>query len=230
VSARHFHRLAVEALTITLAAGCVPISAPIPLHLAETATPLQRGELRATAGGGGGVMGLDGGGGGGDVRLRIGVGARQEVGVEGELLRVDTGKPDNKSPRWIGKSFVYGLKVSWKGAPTDWFAVIAGAGAMSAATGESAGADLALVFSRPVGIVRPYAGFRGTIAFPVARPLADAGGITGGLVVPGGLSFHFTSRADLFLEGGWTQLWSDGGQHEHGGGYCLLALAYAFMP
>ena len=233
MSARHSRLPGVEALTLTLAlaAGCAPLTAPLPFHLAETATPLQRGELRATAAGGAGVLGLDGAGGGGAARLRIGVGRRQEVGVEGELLRVDTGRPDDKSPRWIGKSFTYGLKLSWKGAPTDWFAVIAGAGAMHAATGESAGADLAIVFSRPTGIVRPYAGLRGTIAFPVSRPLDDAGGVSGGLVVPGGLSLHFASNYDLFIEGGWAQLWSDSGQHSHGGGgYALLAFAFAFAP
>jgi hypothetical protein len=217
-------------LTITLAGGCAPLAAPLPFHLAETATPLSRGELRATVAGGGGNAIFDGSAGGGDARVRIGVGARQEIGVEGELLRADTGKPDAKSPRWIGKSFAYGLKLSWKGAPTDWFALIVGAGAMSAATGESAGADLAVVFSRPRGLIRPYAGLRGTLAIPVARPLDDAGGITGGVVLPAGISFHYANSCDVFLEGGYAQLWSDGGQHSHGGGYGALAFAFAFAP
>jgi hypothetical protein len=213
-----------------LAGGCAPLSAPVPFHLAETATPLERGAMRATLAGGGGSAIFDGSAGGGDARLRIGVGARQEVGIEGELLRVDTGKPDMHSPRWIGTSLAYGLKLSWKGAPTDWVAFIAGAGAMSAATGESVGGDLALVFSRPRGIVRPYAGLRGTVAFPVARPLDDAGGITGGVIVPGGVAVHYADSCDLFLEGGYVQLWSDGGQRSHGGGYGLLALAFSVMP
>lgn len=230
MSARHFHRLGVQALTVTLLAGCVPLTAPVPFHLAETATPLERGELRVTGAVGGGNAVLDGSGGGGAVRLRIGVGARQELGMEGMLLRIDTGKPDDKSPRWIGQSNTWGVKLSWKGAPTNWFAVIAGAGAVSSATGESAGANLAIVFSRPVGLFRPYAGLRGTIAFPIARPLDDAGGITGGFVVPGGISLHLARSSDLFIEGGWASLWSDGGDQSHAAAYGLLAYAFTFAP
>jgi hypothetical protein len=235
VSARHFSLITVEALTLgLLAAGCAPLSAPVPFHLAETATPLQRGEMRINGAVGGGILGLDGSGGGGDARLRIGVGGRQEVGVEGELIRVDTGTPNDKSPSWIGKSNAYGLKLSWKGAPTDWFAVIAGAGVMSSATGESAGGDLAIVFSRPVGIVRPYAGFRGTFALPVGRALKDAGGVTSGLIVPGGVAFHYAKNCDFFLEMAYVNLWSDltsdSGSTSHGGFYGLAAMAFAFMP
>jgi hypothetical protein len=129
-------------------------------------------------------------------------------------------------------------------APADWLAFIAGAGAMSAATGESAGGDLAVVFARPVGVVRPYAGLRGTLAGPVGRASDDAGGITGGIVVPGGLCLHASDSVELFIEGGYLQVWATGKSDvasamnpspqdtttDHAGGYGIVALAFTFAP
>src|SRR5438046_2831791 len=83
------------------------------------------------------AAGFGGNAGGGGLRVRAGVGGRQEVGVEGTVLAVDTGKASERSSRWIGNSLAYGWKLSWKGAPRDWFAVVAGAGGSSAATGNA---------------------------------------------------------------------------------------------
>ncbi len=151
---RRFAISAVGSLTLALA-GCSPLSAPLPFHFTETAAALDRGAMRVTAAAGGGEAVFDGSAGGGSLRLRVGVGARQEVGFEGSALAVDNGEHTRDSSRWIGHTLAYGLKLSYKLAPTDWFAVVAGAGAAHAATGESAGGDLGLVFARPRGRLRP---------------------------------------------------------------------------
>jgi hypothetical protein len=198
-----------------LLAGCAPLSVPAPYHFAETAKTLERGQARVTAAAGGGAgVPFDGSGGGGALRMRVGVGAHQEVGVEGELLKVDTGSRQEADPRWIGTSLAFGYKLSWKISPRDWFAVMAGAGGAHSVLGESLGGDVGVLFARPVGVFRPYGGLRVIFAAPVGRPIDDRGGITAGLSVAGGLSFHVSPRIDLFFEGGLAVLTSTGSDED----------------
>ena len=161
---------------------------------------------------GAGFTALDGYEVGGGLRVRVGVGARQEVGVEGTAAFVDTGKADASSPSWIGKSAAWGFKLSYKGAPTDWLAFVAGAGGSETATGTALGGDLAAILAWPTalrGIVRPYGGVRGTFAIPVGRAIDAAGGVTAGLVVPVGLAFEPRPWLRLFVEAGFVDVWSE---------------------
>jgi hypothetical protein len=231
---------------LTLAAGCSPLSAIPPFHLAETTEVLAKKEASITAVGGGGGAGLDGWGAGGGLRLRVGVGAHQEVGVEGTAMYVDTGArsrtPSPGSAPWIGNSLALGLKLSWKVAPLPWLALIAGAGATDTATGGALGGDFALVFSPGhalYGWFRPYGAVRGSFAVPVGRGLYEAGGPTGGLVVPFGISFEPTRWLRLFVEGGAVAVVSHGYDDTssddpnrsivndtHAGGYGALGVSF----
>lgn len=201
----------LAAWPVVLLGGCAPLGAAPPFHLMETAEVLQAGQVGITAAGGGGYMGLDGSGGGGGLRVRVGVGARQEVGLEAAALAVDTGKADAKQPAWIGTSAAYGAKFSWKGAPLGWLAAVGGFGVAHAATGSALGGDLALVVSTPRalrGWLRPYGGVRATVAVPIDHDLYEAGGVTLGLVPAGGLSFVPARWLRLFAEAGFLNAWS----------------------
>jgi hypothetical protein len=211
--------------SLTVLCACSPILAPLPFHLAETAAPLDRGAMRVTvaAGGGAGVV-FDGSGGGGALRLRIGVGARQELGFEGMLLGIDNGRRQRGDSDYIGPSTAWATKLSWKLAPRDWFAIVLGAGASHAVTGTAAGGDAALLFSRSRGFVRPYGALRFTFAVPVA---ASESRSTLGLVAPAGLALALSRSVDLFLEAG--GFWLSAEAH-HVGGYTGAGLAFTFFP
>src|SRR5258708_6596853 len=72
-----FHHCVLTIATLSTV-GCTP---PIPFFVAETADVLRRGDVSVTvAGGAGGTAAPCCGGGG--VRMRVGVGARQEVGAD----------------------------------------------------------------------------------------------------------------------------------------------------
>lgn len=226
----------VAAAALAALTACAPLTAPAPLHFAERAAPLERGQLRITAaGGGGGSLPFDGSGGGGALRVRAGVGARQELGAEVQALAVGTGKPDKNDPPYIGKSLALAYKLSWKLAPRDWFAIVVGLGGANTVLGSSLGDDLGVLFSRPSGIVRPYGGLRAIVAGPLGHQLDDGGDITSGFVTAGGLSLVLSSHVDLFAEAGGAVLFSTalggdrrGHTNEHLGPFGLLALAIAF--
>lgn len=173
------------------AAACAPLSAPPPLHFHETAGVLRRGQVALTASAGGGVVPLDGVAVGGGGRIRVGLGARQELGLEGTALYVDTGSTDKDSPNYfIGKSAAYGAKLSYKAdLIPEHLALLLGAGGSRSATGYAAGGDLGLIasFPRPLArVLRPYLGARASFALPVDRPLSDYGGPTlVGTLAPG---------------------------------------------
>jgi hypothetical protein len=237
-----FHRfvLLFVGASTALATGCAPLSVPAPFHFAETPKALAPGAVRITAAGGGGAAGLDGAGGGGGLRVRVGVGGHQEIGAEGTVLAVDTGTRQKTDPYWVGQSMAYSYKLSWKLSPRDWVAVLAGVGGAHSILDESLGADVAVLFARPNGYLRPYGGLRALFAAPVGRPTDDRGGLTAGLTAAGGLSLHFSPRVDCFFEGGFLWITSTG-LHDpgpatstntdemmsHVGGYGLFALAIA---
>ena len=212
--------------SLTVLCACSPILAPAPFVAMETATPLQRGEMRVTAAAGGGAGGVfDGSGGGGGLRLRIGVGARQELGFEGMLLGIDNGTWTRGDRPYIGKSTAWATKLSWKLAPRDWVALVVGAGASHAVTGAAAGGDVMLLFARASGVVRPYGGLRAFGAVPVGAHEASA---MFGVVAPGGLAFVMSRAVDLFLESG--AFWLTTASAEHVGGYGAAGLAFRFAP
>jgi hypothetical protein len=203
-------RLLALALCAALA-GCAPMSPLVPFHLTETTDVLKPRKFSFNASAGLGTMVQEGWGPGGTLRVRVGVGAKQEVGVEGGMVYADTGEPKGGAPPWIGKSSAYGAKLSWKYAPLPWLAVVAGGGASVAATGSAAGGDLALVLSsdHPFrGWLRPYGAVRGSFALPIGRDLQDRGGPTAALILPGGLSFQVNKWVSLFLEFGAILAWS----------------------
>jgi hypothetical protein len=154
-----------------------------PHYFAETATPLRHGSVRVTSvGGGGGNMG--GGGAGGGARLRVGVGGRHEVGIEGSALRIreSAGAAFGSalSSGRVSDSTTFAGKVSWKVAANRWLAFIGGAGAARSGVhdtethpatyrGVSLATDVAAVVSKTTESGVPfYAGARFSIAVPVA--------------------------------------------------------------
>ena len=201
------HRLVLFGMSLaSVVSGCSPLSATPPFHFHETAQVLSPGQVSISLGGGGGFLLFDGTAGGGGARMRVGVGARQEIGIEGTALYVDTDSPDMTTRPWIGRSGAYAAKLSWKGAPLlDWIAILAGAGFSRTATGTALGGDLGLLFSwgPPARVLRPYVGTRAGIGVPVGRPLDTAGGITVGVSTSAGLSIEARPWLRLFLEGTW---------------------------
>ena len=69
----------------------------------ETTDVLKQHETSITIGAGGGGAGFDGNAAGGALRLRLGVGARQEVRVEGTALWHDSGGQPTPEHPWEGK-------------------------------------------------------------------------------------------------------------------------------
>lgn len=181
--------------------GCVPLTPPPPFHFVETAQALPKGQVSVTVAGGGGAGAFDAAAGGGAARVRVGVGAGNEIGIEGTAALVSNQKQDqDHSEPWFGRSGAYGYKLSWKYSPLPWFAVEAGVGGSVSTTGDGLGGDLALLFSRSRGVVRPYVGTRATIGVPVGRPANDAGGVTPMLVQAGGLAIVPVENLRLYAE------------------------------
>lgn len=202
---RALARCSSTALFVLLAPGCAPLSPAIPLHTMETTEvlPARKFSFGFVAGGGG--LAQEGSGGGAALRVRAGVGAQQEVGVEGAVLYVDTGTPRSTGPRWTGQNTAYGMRLSWKMAPLPFLATLAGLGAASAPTGTSLSPDLGVLVSPGRLLLdrfRPYTAVRGVFSFPVGRDINLNGGVTASLVVPAGLMYQPSRSLRLFLEGG----------------------------
>ena len=220
--------------------GCTQ---PIAPQFAETAEVLKRGKLGLTVSGGGygdGIPYQSGfTGAAGAVRLREGVGAHQELGVEGYVALFDS--PQN---------YVWGAKLEWKGAPTRWLALLAGASAISENGSPAFGYDLGFVVSPAPSRWRaqPYLAMRGTFTELLTEQPDPGANVTGpsvALLVAGGLQVRLSSTLSLFLEGApfwhWDWLkeqmqtnrglvlgrWEvSGGGPRPNGGYGALALAF----
>lgn len=206
------------------ASGCAALSPPPPFHLTETTEVVRRGAVVVTPAFGGGGMGLAGGVGGG-ARVRVGVGALQEVGVEATGFYVGNGKRQPGDPPWEGSSGAFGMKLSYKIAPLGWLAVVGGAGPGYGATGWALGGDLGVIFARPRGVVRPYGGVVGTFAVPVGRALDLDGGTTGGFSIPVGLGLVVSPRLRLYFEAGFLAAWANNSPTEENlGGYGALGV------
>jgi hypothetical protein len=225
-------------LVIALTA-CAPI---IPFHFAETAETLGKKQASLTIAGGGGD-GANGNGnkfvekccGGGAVRVRVGVGHAQEVGVEGSV--VGGGDLDSGGVYLLGK-------LSYKLGLTPNVALLAGTGLAGGAsrsgrtTDVALGADLALVLStnRLARVLRLYSGARFSFIVPVAKDphRSDIGAPTQAFVVPLGLSVEPTPSLRLYFEGaffgGFSEPNIDGPVTSQTwyGGYGTFALAFLF--
>src|ERR1044071_8975051 len=166
----------MRAAVIVVLAAC---TVPPPFHVLETTETLQARKVSFTAGGGGG-------GGNhlddccaGAARVRVGVGNRQEVGVDGELI----GSKD---------TIIGGIKLAYKRSPTDGVAIVAGPGVMvGGAPGErtAVGGDVgAIVSSRPGTRLQLYTALRASVAVPVRHDPYELGGISEALVLPIGVA------------------------------------------
>lgn len=179
-------------------AGCTP---GLPFLLAETADVLPKKQVAVDLGaGGGGFRGGSNCCGGGTARLRIGVGGKQELGVDFHV---------------VGSGPYLGGKLVWKIETARWLGVIFGAGAAGDKGGSFAGggADLALVLSsRPfAGRLRIYGGARGGVLVPFHRDIYDGGGPTGWISLPVGLAIYASEPVQLFAEGAFLGAWA----HNH---------------
>jgi hypothetical protein len=169
----------------------------------ETSQPLARGEVSVTAAGGAGSTVFDATVAGLGVRLGVGLGRGHELRVEGTGAESFNVPQDKDHPQaWFGHTAAWGYKLSWKYAPVPWFALIVGGGGSVSGTGLGVGGDVALLFSRPRGELRPYVGTRATIGVPVGRPIDDSGGVTPALVQAAGLAVVPKENVRIYVEGG----------------------------
>jgi len=199
---------AAQFLVGLLVAGlgaCSPIAVTPPFHFMETAETLKRGEVSANvAGGGAAQLWMKGGGVG--ARVRVGLGARQEVGAEGAVAWAHWDDYDSDD-----KGMLSGGKLSWKGGVTEWLALIAGVGFGDAPNGTVVGGDLGVLMSpsRP-GVLAPYLGLRLGLGVPVASD----GKSTIGLTPIIGVALAAGSIVRLHAEMGWLNAWGTPLGHE----------------
>jgi hypothetical protein len=169
----------------------------------ESTEVLRRGQIGLTGAGGLGAMATDVGkntssgevAGAGEVRVRVGIGGRQEVGLTGFGGVGSTSGSNSSVPYEIGG------KLSYKVAPSRWFAFVTSGGAFDESQIAAFGGDLA-------AIVAPYAdragdqfytGAKGSVAVPVMQ---NARGVTEALTLPIGYAFRSSDDVRVFLEGG----------------------------
>ena len=192
-------RMAVVGLATS---GCVPT---MPSQLAEGTEVLAPREVGLTLAGGGGVVGpccgTSGkatGFGGAEGRLRVGVGAKQEIGVSA----FGGVGGDNASSGAIGG------KLAYKIAPAPWLAFIANAGSYDYITGGTGTTHTAVFGGDLAAIVAPYTDSRGTQVYTGARgsfviPVwSGSHGASEALTVPLGVMLKTGELVRVFLEGG----------------------------
>jgi hypothetical protein len=189
----------------SLSIGCY---STLPSHFAESTDVLDPGSVGLTVAGG--IAGLAEGCckatatgrlvGGGDVRARIGVGARQEVGAS-----LFAGVGDGSAV-----PYELGGEASYKVAPVSWLALVAGGGAMAVvdpSTTAVLGGDLAAIvapYTDPHG-TQIYTGARGSIAAPI---LKGAHGATEAMTLPLGAAIGTRQPFRYFVEVGAVVAWS----------------------
>jgi hypothetical protein len=232
----HIPGILLLAGVAALCGACTPLAVTPPFHLTETAEILRPGQVAVTAAGGGAFGGFLDGAGGGAARVRVGVGARQEVGIEGGAAYAAEGTVDVASEsRQQSQTFLSG-KLSWKAGLTDWLAVVAGVGAgheWRAPHDNSlttVGGDAGAVASppRPLGgRWLPYGGLRLSVAVPVDDSDVST---TVAFAIPVGVAFVLTPHARLFAEVGGLE--AHGGNAAdtswQGAGYGALGFTYLF--
>jgi hypothetical protein len=178
------------------AAGCTPL---VPFHLAETAESLPPRQVSL---GGAAAVGSARHGDnavGGALRARVGVGHRQEVGVETAAAATL-----NPNPAWT-----FGGKLAWKISPRDWLAFVAGANvSVQQGWAVAMGPDAAVILSSApltvVGRARVYGGLRLGVMFPSVHDVYADNGLTAVAVAPVGLAVEIGRSTRVFVEGGFA--------------------------
>jgi len=218
--------------------ACYPT---LPPHLAEGTEVLRPGGASVTLVGGG--AGFDAnccagassptsastvGGGGFETRVRVGIGAKQEVGGA-VFLGLGTASGGGDPP------FAAGGELSYKIAPLPWFAVVVDGGALDHAVASVAvaGGDLALIFAPFIAEngSQVYAALKGSFAVPFLNGARD---VNEALEVPIGVSLHLSKRVRFIAEGGpvlgFAQLVTDEAPASQNvtsvGGYGVLAFQF----
>ncbi|HVY46305.1 MAG TPA: hypothetical protein VHB21_10525 [Minicystis sp.] len=134
--------------------------------------------------------------GGLETRVRVGVGAKQEVGGS-VFLGMASSAGHGDMP------FAIGGKASYKIAPAPWLAFVADGGALveSQASVAIASGDLAAIVAPYVARdgTQLYTGLRGTFAVPVLNGARD---VNESLVLPIGVALRSSARTRFFIEGG----------------------------
>src|SRR5690349_4677384 len=121
-------RILVVNLAAAALAGCAPMHAPVPFQFAETADVLDRGSIAATAALGAGKMNY-GKASGAALRGRIGLGARQEIGLGVTGGVVNNADAATTAQPWKGKTNFVSGKLDWKVTAAPWIAAVVGVGA-----------------------------------------------------------------------------------------------------
>lgn len=198
-------RLLIPFVVSTVA--CVP---SMPSALLETTEVLDANRVAITVGGGGaGIANTSGGATGfaaGEVRLRVGVGGKQELGLD-----VFGGAGDSPTAGAAGGRFAYKI------GPAPWLAFVATGGAYDLITQGSAGGtthtavfggDLAAIVAPPAppDQIRVYGGLRGSFAIPVFDGSTSA---TEALTIPVGVSLPLSESVRFAVEGGFVAAWAE---------------------
>jgi hypothetical protein len=211
----------------------------MPLPLAESTHVLAPGKISLTVAAGGAPIAASCCGStttvveavGTEVRARIGVGLKQEVGVS-VFGGAGTAVGHGDIP------FAIGGKLSYKIAPLPWLAIVAGGGILdngSASVAEGAG-DLAVIVAPYTARngSQFYVAARGSFAIPVLEGATD---VNEALAFPIGFAWQTSKRVRLFVEAGplfgFAQLSTSdapgSGQSTSAiGGYGTLAVAFMF--
>ncbi len=194
-------RYTILALAL-VATGCYPT---LPPHLGEGTDVLRPGGVNLNVAGGAGDAQIKQPVGGAnanefvaafDVRARVGIGAKSEVGAS-VFGGFGTGVGGGDPP------FGLGGKITYKVAPVQWFAVVADAGVMDfavASVGVFSG-DLALIFApwtSPDGKQLYIAG-KGAFSIPV---LSGATNVNEALIVPIGFQLPLSQKVRMYFEAG----------------------------
>ena len=219
--------------------GCYPT---LPTPFAEGTEVLGAGKVGLTVVGAGGYAQtnqpgtqptLGTGGGGLEARVRVGVGAKQEVGAS-FIAAIGTGSAGSDPPFNVG-----GL-VTYKIAPVEWFALVADAGVLSvnAASIVTWSGDLAAIFAPYTAKdgSQVYTGARGGFAVPMLTN-QNAHAVSEAVTVPLGYALQLSEKTRLMFEAGFvlgfTQLTHEftpavTDNYTSYGGYGLFGFRYVF--
>ncbi len=171
------------------------------------------------------------GGGGLEARLRVGVGAKSEIGLAGYA---GIGSAASGDP-----PFSVGAMIGYKIAPVEWLALVANAGIIdfNAASVVAFGGDLAAIVAPYTARdgSQLYTGARGSFSIPM---LLNSGthAVDEAVTVPVGYALQVGQRTKLFFEGGFvlgfTQLTNESSNTTRGftsyGGYGLVGFRQVF--
>lgn len=222
----------VVVLVLLMTAGCYPT---LPAHVGEGTEVLEAKRVGLTfVGGGAGFADncckntATQGMGGLEIRGRIGIGHKQEIGASvfgGAGAGIGGGDPP----------FIIGGKGTYKIAPAKWIAIIGSAGAQSvgAAAVATIGGDATVILAPYTSDdgMQLYSGVKAGFAIPVlqnASAVSEAITIPVGFVLPVGEQVRFLTETGFVS--GFTQLSQAGGSQSaiSFGGYGLLAFQYRF--